>query len=63
MQRDRRARDKSRQLCAFVDGVAAWLRDGRHHARGHPAEERLALVVAVSDDERSIGPPADAPSH
>eukprot|EP00966_Prymnesium_polylepis_P184360 4273095-Prymnesium_polylepis.1 len=60
------------------DGVAAWLRVGRHHARGHPAEERLALVVAVSDAGRSIGPcegtswaellrvrgpPVDAPSH
>eukprot|EP00966_Prymnesium_polylepis_P173494 4013777-Prymnesium_polylepis.1 len=37
---------------------------GRHHARGHPAEEGVALVVAVSDDGRSIfGPPVDAPSH
>eukprot|EP00966_Prymnesium_polylepis_P243824 5638945-Prymnesium_polylepis.1 len=34
----------------FDDGVAAWLRVGRHRARGHPAEERFALVVAVSDD-------------
>eukprot|EP00966_Prymnesium_polylepis_P014858 343377-Prymnesium_polylepis.1 len=31
-------------------GASSVRRIGRHRARGDPAEERLALVVAVSDD-------------
>eukprot|EP00966_Prymnesium_polylepis_P192225 4455215-Prymnesium_polylepis.1 len=41
----------------FGPGASSVRRIGRHRARGHRAEERPALVVAASDDGRSIGPP------
>eukprot|EP00966_Prymnesium_polylepis_P134258 3103399-Prymnesium_polylepis.1 len=66
MQRDRAARSMQRDRGPPTTTWAA----GQHPSRasadtaleGTP-QERVALVVAVSDGGRSIGPPVDAPSH
>ena len=49
------------QGSAFADALAAFHRVEQRRAGKHPVEDRLAVVVAASDDGRSIGPPVDAP--